>query len=113
MNAFEDVSAMPKHWTQRECVIAFFKGYAGPFRSYKNPQRDDGVFIGQDRAINPEENYRKVNGCINYTKEKIGEPVYPPAPTHARVYPTQLSHEEAAAVLEILNKDHVEGPCRK
>jgi hypothetical protein len=73
-------------------VLEFFKGIAGPFRTYPNPMRSDGVFIGQDKPILPYKGIRGWNG-----------PLYPAVPQDAIVFPCQLSRDAADTVIARLN----------
>ena len=79
-------------------VLKYFRGTPGPFRSYVNPQRDDGVFVGQDKPLKP---YPGSYGLH-------GEPIYPAVPGEARVYPSQVPQVVAERVLDLLND-----PCRE
>jgi hypothetical protein len=72
-------------------VVEFFRGVNGPFRLYPNPMRSDGVFIGEDKEIQPYPGVRSING-----------PLYPATPQGAKTYPTGLPHDVADKVLEAL-----------
>jgi len=76
---------------QVQKVVEFFNGLSGPFRSYPNPMRSDGVFIGQERQIQPYPNVRGLDGHL-----------YPATPQGAKTYPMQLPHDVAEKVLEAL-----------
>lgn len=64
------------------------------WKTYINPMRDDGVFIAEDKPIEP---------CAGMTVR--GEPYYPPLPKTAHSLGYQLPHELANKLVEILNKD--------
>lgn len=88
-------------------ILDYFDGFPGPFRAYENPQRSDGVFVGQDRPIEPYPHHRLVNGVIWATSDKeIGKPLYPATPRSARMFPVQVPRDVAEKVIAILNERH-------
>ena len=80
-------------------VLEFFKGTPGPFRSYVNPQRDDGVFVGQDKPLKP---------CPGVTGSH-GEYIFPAVPGDAKVYPSQVPQVVAKWIITQLNDSAARG----
>lgn len=64
------------------------KATEGPWRTYVNPQRSDGLFVAQDKPIEP---YPKARGMG-------GEPLYPATPHDAWGIQSQLEHDNAEFV---------------
>jgi len=94
-----------------DLVVEFFEPVDGPFSSYPNPQRDDGVFIGQSKPIfNEPDHYRdKVTGLVvhhkNWKEERIdGLPIYDATPRNAVILPFQVDHDESHQILARLNQ---------
>lgn len=67
----------------------------GPWKIYSNPMRADGVFIGQDRPLEP---YPGV-------MDMYGGPLYPATPRGIIKYHWQLPHDIAERLVERLNKE--------
>lgn len=61
------------------------KAPAGPWRAYPNPMRSDGLFVAQDKPIEPYEG----------TKDIYGNPQYPAVPRDAWGLGMQVEHGAA------------------
>lgn len=68
-----------------------------PFRIYLNPMRYDGVFIGQDKPIEP---YPDVTDIY-------GKELYPAIPQKGYVFPHQIPLDVAESLLRRLNKKEI------
>lgn len=77
-----------------ERVFEALKDKPGPWRTYPNPMRADGVFVGQDRPLEP---YPGLS-------DMMGNPLYPATPKGAYSYPRQLPPEMAARLVDRLNE---------
>jgi hypothetical protein len=75
-----------------EC-FSYFEGVEGPFRTYVNPMRNDGVFVGQDRVISP----------YPGAKDLDGNSIYPAVPQCAKVFHSQLPRDLADSIVKELN----------
>lgn len=63
------------------------------WRTYVNPQRNDGLFVAEDKEI---EAYPGVSG-------EGGQLLYPAVPTTTHSLQYQLPHEDAEALVRLLN----------
>lgn len=77
-----------EHKELKDIVIRSLMSYPGPFRTYVNPMRDDGVFIGEDKEIKPYPNSTS----------------YPAVPNDAAVYEIQIEKKLAEEIVTELNK---------
>lgn len=66
------------------------------WRTYVNKMRNDGLFVAEDKPIDPYEAY--VRGWIS-------SPKYPATPNTEHALSHQLPHEDAERLVEILNRD--------
>jgi hypothetical protein len=70
-------------------AVEYLREFPGPFRTYVNPMRQDGLFVGQD-TFGPYE----VTDALTVTHANERK---------AQVYPTQLEHSLALKAASILN----------
>ncbi len=78
-----------------EEIFQFLKGKGGPWKTYVNPMRSDGLFVAEDKPIKP---YESVTGYG-------GRPLYPPTPLDAYTLGYALPHKVAEDLVERLNSE--------
>lgn len=89
--------------TEQE-TIAAGKGTLGPlveqyyspgvkWRTYPNPMRGDGVFVAEDKPVEPYPGVRRLDGSS----------IYPATPQTRHAIPFQLPHAEAEELVRMLN----------
>ena len=77
----------------------------GPWCTYRNPMRSDGVFVGQDREIAPhagQNGWRAVDETDPYRRSDGLS--YPATPQGAVGLAVQLPHDMAERLVAMLNK---------
>lgn len=79
---------------QIEFIYAELKKHEAPFRIYPNPIRNDGVFIGQEKPLEPYPN----------AKDMFGKAIYPAVPFRGYCFPFQVPQAVAKVILQRLNE---------
>ena len=78
---------------QLKSIVSRFKRPGVRWKKYPNPMRADGVFIAEDKAIEPYPGVTDMNGY----------PLFPVIPKTENTIPFQISLEDADEVLAALN----------
>lgn len=90
---FEIFSAMTKQNKPMESAISPDKKFNFKLACFRNPMRDDGVFVAESKTIDP---YEGVKGLK-------GEPLYPATPQTPYSLRSQLTHDFAAEIVRRWN----------
>lgn len=78
-----------------EEIFEYLKDKGGPWKTYPNPMRDDGLFVAEDKELLP---YESVMGAW-------GKPLYPATPRKAFTLGYQLPHKMAEDLVQRLNSE--------
>ena len=69
------------------------------WKIYPNPMREDGVFVAEDKPLEP---YKEVRG---FDGSREGYAIFPAIPNTKHSIGFQLPHSDAEELAELLNKE--------
>ena len=88
-------NAKPAVSSTVERLVEQFYSPGVKWRTYPNPMRSDGVFVAEDKPIEPYPGVSRIGGS----------PIYPATPQTQHAIPFQLPHDQAAELVRMLNAE--------